>query len=88
VQDSLSRESPQTIDLAETMAMVVAEVGRYDEAVSWQARAIRAAERDGLAALVQEMKITLERYRRGEPCRTPWTARHDLPLLAESTLDN
>ena len=59
---------------AETMAMALAEVGRYGEAAKWQREAIAGARQAGLADLLPRMEDNLRRYERGEPCRTPWGA--------------
>ncbi|HXH24660.1 MAG TPA: tetratricopeptide repeat protein [Vicinamibacterales bacterium] len=62
----------------ETMAMVMAELGRFDEAIAWQERAIAAAARAGQPALAARLQDNLTRYRRRQPCRTPW--RDDDPV--------
>jgi tetratricopeptide (TPR) repeat protein len=64
----------------ETMAMAYAELGRFEEAVSWQQRAIAAARSGGQSQLAVRMTGNLDRYRRGQPCRTPW--REDDPVIA------
>ena len=64
--------NPRTTDLGETMAMTLAELGQYEEAVAWQREAMAAAERGGRADLVQGMAENLALYQRHMPCRTPW----------------
>jgi len=65
-------KEPQGIDLGETMAMTLAEVGQYEEAAAWQREAIAAAQRAGRDDLVQRMGENLRLYERRQPCRTPW----------------
>ena len=64
--------------VSETMAMVHAELGRFDEAVEWQQRAIAGASASGQAALADRMQENLALYRRRQPCRAPW--RDDDPV--------
>jgi cytochrome c-type biogenesis protein CcmH/NrfG len=64
----------------ETMAMALAETGRFDEAADWQRRAIAAAREAGEQPLAERMQDNLALYERGQPCRTPWRA--DDPVLA------
>jgi tetratricopeptide (TPR) repeat protein len=66
--------------VAETMAMVMAELGRFEEAVQWQERAIGSATAAGQRALALRMQDNLGLYRRRQPCRTPW--REDDPVIA------
>lgn len=70
----------QTMSLAETMAMALAEVGRFDEAASWQRDAIAGMKREGpgRTADVTRMTENLKLYERRQPCRTPW--RDDDPV--------
>ncbi|HVS62281.1 MAG TPA: tetratricopeptide repeat protein [Thermoanaerobaculia bacterium] len=67
-------ERALTLDHAETLAMALAEIGRYDEAAAWQRRVVRQAGDEGEAggpAHAARLE-RLERYERGEPARTPW----------------
>ncbi len=59
------------IETYETMAMVFAEVGRYDEAVTWQRRAIAAAQQAGQAPRARGLAANLARYEQGRPSRSP-----------------
>jgi tetratricopeptide (TPR) repeat protein len=65
-------KSPRTYQIAEMMAMALAEVGQYADAVSWQRDAIASAERAGRPDLVKRITVTLSNYERHEPCRIPW----------------
>lgn len=66
-------KSQQTIPMAETMAMALAESGRFDEAVGWQQDAIRAAREGKREDLIRKLTVNLALYQSGRPCRTPWT---------------
>ena len=63
----------RTLDLGETTAMALAELGQFDQAVQVQRDLIAAAEKAGLGAIGPRLKANLARYERREPCRTPWT---------------
>ena len=65
-------------DTGETMAMALAELGRYEDAATWQREAIAAAKQAGDDGLAQRMGENLKRYQRHEPCRTPWR-EDDMP---------
>jgi tetratricopeptide (TPR) repeat protein len=65
-------KKPQKTDLGETMAMTLAELGQYDEAVAWQRKTMSAAERGGRPDVVQHMSENLRLYEHHMPCRTPF----------------
>ena len=67
----------KTTDVAETMAMALAELGEFRGAMEWQQLAVDVANDAGRPDLAARMSDNLARYRRGEPCRTPW--RDDAP---------
>jgi tetratricopeptide (TPR) repeat protein len=67
----------KTTDVAETMAMALAELGEFRGAMEWQQLAIDVATDAGRPDVAARMSDNLARYRRGEPCRTPW--RDDAP---------
>jgi arylsulfatase A-like enzyme/tetratricopeptide (TPR) repeat protein len=73
----LMRTGPST-DLAETVAMALAESGRFDEALEWQGRALDIAREAGRRDDARRIAANLERYRDGEPCRVPWPDDHPL----------
>jgi hypothetical protein len=58
--------------MAETMAMVMAELGRFDDAARWQQDAIAAAEATKQDALARRLAPNLRLYQNRQPCRTPW----------------
>jgi tetratricopeptide (TPR) repeat protein len=64
----------QTLSLAETMAMTLAELGRFDEAVAWQRDALDTARKSGREDIARRLAENLVLYERHQPCRTPWTA--------------
>jgi tetratricopeptide (TPR) repeat protein len=62
----------QTIALAETTAMMLAELGDYRQAARVQRDVIEAAEQAGLRELHSRLTATLALYEHGQPCRTPF----------------
>ena len=58
--------------MAETMAMALAEIGRYAEAARWQRDAMAEARSSGRTVLLPRMADNLKLYERGRPCRAPW----------------
>ncbi len=75
--EGLAAEGYRTAGVAETMAMAMAELGRFAEAVEWQGRAMQVAAGAGRYEVARGMSANLARYQRREPCRTPW--RDDEP---------
>ena len=72
--EQLAAGGERTIDLGETMAMALAEVGRYGEAAAVQRDLIAAAEAEGMRDIVPRLAANLRRYEQGRPSRTPWPA--------------
>jgi tetratricopeptide (TPR) repeat protein len=66
-------KTQQTIAMAETMAMALAESGRFDDAAQWQRDAVRAATESKRDDLVRKLSANLRLYESRQPCRTPWT---------------
>jgi len=66
-------DQQQTLELGETTAMMLAELGEYAQAAAVQRDVLAAAEQAGLADVARRLEVNLELYDRGEPCRTPWT---------------
>ena len=67
-----------TLGLSETMAMTLAELGQFEQAVEWQQQAMAAAnqkQRDALPRLEDNLRL----YQAHKPCRTPW--RDDDPVF-------
>lgn len=71
VQQMLQRG--RTIELGETYAMTMAELGMFREAQALQRDLIAAAVRAGMPAARTRMPARLALYDRADPCRTPWT---------------
>ncbi|MQA29202.1 MAG: tetratricopeptide repeat protein [Luteitalea sp.] len=65
-------KSQQTLELGEALAMSLAELGQYEQAVTVQRDVIAAAGKAGLDHVARLMGDNLELYQRREPCRTPW----------------
>ena len=65
-------KTQQTLDLGETLAMSLAELGHYDKAAAVQRDVIAAAERAGLHEVARHMGENLQSYERRAPCRAPW----------------
>lgn len=65
--EELQRSAPN-LQHTETLAMALAEAGRFDEAVGWQQRITDQARQLGNQALVDQLQGNLDRYRRGERC--------------------
>lgn len=62
----------RTLELGETLAMSLAEVGQYEQAAAVQRDVIAATERAGLDQVARHMAENLKLYERRMPCRTPW----------------
>jgi len=71
VLDRLS-DADRASDGGETAAMVLAELGFFEQAAAWQRRAIEHATRAGRPDVAAGMREHLRRYEQGLPCRTPW----------------
>ena len=71
VQQLLQRG--RTLEVGETYAMTLAELGRFREAQSLQRDLIAAARRAGLAPMQARLMARLQLYDRADACRTPWT---------------
>ncbi len=62
----------QVPDHALTAAMALAELGRCDEAASWQERAVDMAVKAGVApSVLGALNRGLDHYRENRPCRVP-----------------
>ena len=63
-----------------TLAMVYAELGRFDRAVDFQRAAVEAAS-DAPRATLHRERRRLELYLQGVPCRNPWERNERLHVL-------
>lgn len=70
VQDLVKRG--RTLELGETLAMTLAELGQYDQAASIQRDVIKSASKAGSSSADQRMTRHLTLYEHHQPCRTPW----------------
>jgi len=70
IAEALYRQYGANAALLETMAMALAEVGRFQDAVARQGEAIAAAEQG--SGPRPAMRDNLRRYQAGVPCRSPW----------------
>lgn len=68
----------QDLRVRETLAMALAEAGRFDEAVEVQRGVVAEAERRGDAGLLRDVRGKLEAFARGEA----WTAASADEILA------
>jgi tetratricopeptide (TPR) repeat protein len=69
--DTLIKQQ-QTIELAETTAMALAELRRYREAAAVQRDALTAAKTAGLRDVELRIAENLRLYEHSEPCRRPF----------------
>jgi tetratricopeptide (TPR) repeat protein len=65
-------QNQRTLEMMQTMAMTLAEVGRFEEAARWQRDAIAAAGQSGRSDLSSRLSENLARYEGRMPCRIPW----------------
>jgi tetratricopeptide (TPR) repeat protein len=63
-------------EVGESMAMALAEVGAYRDAVAVQRDVMEAARQGGAADDLRRMNANLQLYESGRPCRTPWPDDH------------
>ena len=71
-------KGPQSLELAETAAMGLAEVGRFDQAVEAQQSVLAAARSNNLQPVVRRATENLALYEKREPSRRPF-ADDELP---------
>ena len=67
-----SMELRQTIDHAETVAMALAELGRFDEARSLQEQVVAQRQAQGESRQLSRSQRYLEVYQQQRPVRAPW----------------
>jgi tetratricopeptide (TPR) repeat protein len=80
LQDVFKSQNEVAFEHFETLAMALAKSGQFQQALNVQngvMEEVRRAGRGDLAALLEE---NLNRYRRGQACRTPW--RSDDPVFS------
>lgn len=67
-------EKGRTLELGETLAMTLAELGQFDRAAAIQRDLITGANKAGLKSVALRLGDNLRLYEQGRPCRTPWAA--------------
>ncbi len=65
-------DTETSLDHVETVAMALAELGRFEQAIVYQSQALDAARGARRPDLISRLSANLERYRAGRPCRAPW----------------
>jgi tetratricopeptide (TPR) repeat protein len=65
-------QNQRSLELMQTTAMALAEVGRFDEAIRWQREAMAAAAQSNRRDLGGRLAENLSRYERRLPCRVAW----------------
>jgi tetratricopeptide (TPR) repeat protein len=65
-------KTQQTLTMTETMAMALAELHRFDEAIKWQQDVIAGAKQGKRDDLVPKLSANLRLYQNGQACRIPW----------------
>ena len=65
-------DADETVAAAETVAMALAGLGRFNEAVRWQKKALGLVE--GIEGEYGWVRERLSLYEREMPCRRPWAA--------------
>ena len=63
----------KTTVLGETLAMAMAELGQFRDAVDVQRGVMASAQQAGFEQDVRRMNDNLRRYERGQACRMPWS---------------
>jgi hypothetical protein len=76
----------QTVDLAETMAMALADLGQFQQAATLQREVIAAASKAGYRDVVKQLAENLARYQRNETCRTPLRADDPVEVFDSAVL--
>lgn len=63
----------RSLELGETMAMTLAELGEFERAAAVQRDLLTGAQRNAASDVIPRLRENLARYERREPSRTPWT---------------
>jgi tetratricopeptide (TPR) repeat protein len=81
--EAIHRAQPG-MESAETLAMLLAARGQFEEAAGLQARIVFEALRSGSLAQRPDLSVLLERYRAGQPAEMAYAPHH--PALARARL--
>jgi tetratricopeptide (TPR) repeat protein len=65
-------KTARTLELGATLAMALAEVGNFQEAVAVQRGVIDGAKSSGIPEMVRGLTEDLRLYERSQACRRPW----------------
>jgi tetratricopeptide (TPR) repeat protein len=65
-------QSQPGLDHGETLAMALAEAGRFDEAAAMQEQVLQRALETGRTGSLPLIELRLAGYRAGQPVRSPW----------------
>ncbi len=65
-------ERDLTLEHAETLAMALAEQGRFDEAIDWERQVLEEAQRRNDATRIELAQSRLSLYEAGQKVRAPW----------------
>lgn len=65
-------QEESNLEHAQTLAMALAEVGRFEEAAALQSRVVTEAERLSHQQVASRARYRLDLYRSGTPSRAPW----------------
>jgi tetratricopeptide (TPR) repeat protein len=72
IQELIRAQKSVDVDQGQTLAMALAEVGQFQEAVAVQRRIIGVLERENQPDLLPLLREDLALYGRGQPSRVPW----------------
>ena len=70
--DQLIQAGQQNTDVGETLAMAMAELGEFEQAIRFQTQAIEVVQRAGQSELLAAMNERLRAYRESRAWHTPW----------------
>ena len=74
----------RTTEIGETVAMALADLGDFDQAVTVQRDVMAAAAGAGMKPAVARMAGNLRLYQQKQPCRRPWP--NDQPVVLAETV--
>jgi hypothetical protein len=72
-------QQQKTTDVGETIAMALAALGDFRQAIGIQRSVMAAAENAGFKVAAARMAENLRLYERQQPCRRPWP--NDQPVV-------
>ena len=72
IESLVQKQQGDPFEAGVTLAMVLAAVGRFKEAASYQAAIIHELESSRQFALANQLRQNLDLYEHGKRCTTPW----------------